>query len=660
MYFPQIERSTSIATGVSENFAGLNRSNMIQDNEFSDMKNCGLEKFPYVSPRAPRRHISHVDDSIETIFTPIDSDDDEFSFTGIAGDKLYYRGKNIDISTDSNLKLPFPYSDATKYPELQSTIPHSVTPYIDDIYVFPSSAGFNVLGLEKKKKSISTNAAKADVTFYTATDDASASGNGESEIRWGGSGGSFNKFGIADEIDISVGDFVNIYYVTTDTFNNCTFNSSNPYIAEQLISDYQNGTPVLDVNGNVQTDESGEIITKPIKRIVTALVTDIFTEKRNSRDIITGFKLMLRDIQGDVASFYKPDGSLVPESGFKLSGSGLVISKYIPDIAYSCEFNGRIFALDLYGKSIYASKLSDPTNFSSLDILVTSSWQYDVSSPGEWVGIAVCGNYLYCFKKNIIYVIFGDNPQNFSLGKNITPGCIDGRSICTLNNHLYYLASDGFYVYSSSVPAHFDKKLGTRKYKSAVSCAYGSKVYISATDEDGIRELIIYDTEKDVFIIEDDLAIVDFCEYRGKLYAATEHDVYKFADGEEDIEYSITSKLFTDATSYLRSVVSLNFILEFEPGSDASIYISYDGLPWKMCGYLLNGKLYHTNDDFNPQKIAEIYESEKAHVPDRVYSQRVPVRFRASNTYQYKIVCHGRVVIQSIQRNVIMAGQEVR
>lgn len=575
---------------------------------------------------------------------------------------MYYRGKDIDISTDSNLKLPFPYSNATMYPELQSSIPHSVTPYIDDIYVFPACSGFNVLGLEKKNKSIKTRAAHQDVIFYTSSDDTTSSGNGESEIKWSVPSNQYggNQFGLADEIDINIGDFVNIYYDTDVTFNNCTFDSSNPYVAEQLISDYQKGTPVLGEDGEPVRDESGEVITKPIKRIVTALVTDINTTKRNDRDIITGFKLMLRDIQGDVASFYTSDGSLVPDNGFRLSESGLVISKYIPDIAYSCEFNGRIFALDPYGKAIYASKLSDPTNFSSLDILVTSSWKYDVSSPGEWVGIAVCGNYLYCFKKNIIYVIFGDNPQNFSLGKKITPGCIDGRSICTLNNHLYYLASDGFYVYSSSVPAHFDKKLGTRKYKSAVSCAYGSKVYISATDEDDVRELIIYDTEKDVFIIEDDLAIVDFCEYRGKLYAATEHDVYKFADGEEDIEYSITSKLFTDATSYLRSVVSLNFILEFEPGSDASIYISYDGLPWKMCGYLLNGKLYHTNDDFNPQKIAEIYESEKAHVPDRVYSQRVPVRFRASNTYQYKIVCHGRVVIQSIQRNVIMAGQEVR
>ena len=653
MYFPHIEKSTSIATGVSENFAGLNRSNLIQDNEFADMKNCGLEKFPFVAPRASRKHIAHVDDEIECIFTPIDSDDDEFSFTGIAGNKLFYRGKKIDVPTDSNLKLPYPYNDAKKYPKLQSSIPRSVSPYIDDIYVFPACSGFNVLGLEKKNKSIYANTATEDVILKTSADDSSPSGHGVSSIEWSNTGtGHKYEFGLADEIDIKVGDFVNIYYETKNTYNNCTFNASNPFVAEQLIEDYQTGSPYKDYHGNDAT--------KPFKRIVSALVTNILTDKTNDRTYISGFELILRDIHGDVASFFNEDGTIVSESGLTLSNSNLRISKYIPDIAYSCEFNGRIFALDPYGKSIYASKLSDPTDFSSLDILVTSSWQYDVSSPGEWVGIASCGNYLYCFKKNIIYVIFGDNPQNFSLGKKITPGCIDGRSICTLNNHLFYLGSDGFYIYSSSVPAHFDNKLGEKKYKSAVSAAYGSKIYISAVDEDNVCELLVYDTEKEVFVIEDDLPVVDFCEYRGKLYAATKHDLYKFDDGDEEIEYSITSKLFTDATSYLRSVVSLNFILEFEPGSDASIYISYDGLPWKMCGYLLNGKLYHTNDDFNPQKIAEIYESEKAHVPDRIYSQRVPVRFRASNTYQYKIVCHGKVVIQSIERNVIMAGQEVR
>lgn len=638
MYFPTIKRENNIAHGVSENFAGLNRSNFCIDNEFSDMKNCGSQQFPFVCARPSRELIYSTDETIKCLHAPPESVDEEFKFTGIADNKLYYRGVEKDISISSPFYLPYPYNDSSKYPELQSTASPSVVSFTDEVYTFPSLAGFNVLGAEIPKSTYQCNNCP-DARFWNLSNTTYGD---YSEIEWYGDNGSSNKFELLENCLIKAGDIVDIIYSADTEINNCTFTSEDPNLIKNLLSEHGTGR----------------------NKIYTATVLEVVTSFRGDYEIVSGFKVALTDIKGNSAYFVGTDGVVIPDSVTNnkniFESINLKIRKHQPLLSYSCEFAGRVFALDPYGKNIYASKLLEPMNFTQYDGKSDSSWYTEVSSPGEWVGIIASGNYVYCFKKDIVYVLFGDNANNFTIGKTFTPGCIDGRSICVSNNYIYYLSSGGLYCYSASVPTRVDQKLGEFKYTAAVCKAFDSKIYMAATREDGTRELVVYDTEKNVFFIEDDLEIVDFVVYRNHIYAATPHEVYKFNSGSEDFEFSVTSKQFTDASSYMRSVVSLNFRMKFAPGSDASVYISYDDNDWQMCGYIINGKIYHPNSSLDVDRIKENIAGDVSHKPNSIYMQRVPVRFRASNTYKYKIVCHGSVVIESIERNIAMAGQEMR
>lgn len=637
MYLPKLHSGRRTVTQVSDNFGGLNRSEAISDNEFSDMKNCGNFKFPFVSKRESRNILQSFDDEIKYCLPPIDLFDEEITgFTGICGDKFYYRGAEKSLSEQTIDRIPYPYNDAKLYPQLADKVStRSFTKFGNIYYSYPQFTYYNSYEADVSNPnwSYSLSGSYFCLRTYNSFTHVYADGG----VKFDGVEKS--------SVSIKVGDRVTLWYSTSVKKNNCTVDASNPDVKKTLIDEYNSS------NG----------------AIVSAYVRDII---KSTDGIIRSLYLQLYDIKGKSVFPFKSDGSgrLIYVAGgsaeyieknCKCYISKIRISKYVPEIIYTCEFAGRVFGLDAYGEYIYASKLNAPLNFTQYDGLTDSSWYTEIDSSGEWTGMIVNSSYLYCFKRDIVYVLYGDNAKNFSVAKSFGPGCVDGRSICIVNNNIYFMASDGIYVYGSGVPQKISEKLGNWTYKEGVCCGYGSLLYACLKNNDG-SELFVFDTDKGIWYRHDDIDIVGFYVHNNKLYGATKHDFICFGDGCEDFEYSVTSKLFTDATSYMRSIVSLYFRLRLGTNSEATVYISYDGGDWQKCGHIENGKLYDTNNSKSVTDIAEDFDDDKLHKPNSVYSQRVPVRFRAASTYQYKIVCRGNVVIEAIERDVGVNGRAKR
>lgn len=665
MYLPMIKNNRQKATAVSENFGGLNRSDTIADNEFEDMKNCGNMHFPFISKREPRLIKESYDEEISHVFAPVDDIDDSVSFTGISGNVFYYKGKKQSTNfTYERNKLPYPYSDKNLYPLIHSEMAKkeiAAAPFGNFICFYPSATSFSTLG---EGAGIS-----AGIFNYVKT----YTGNDLYFVGYSSNSFAITRKSYMDVSNIRVGDRVNISYSTKFKRNNCTVNADSPIVKKILLENYDKAYVYDSTNGYCYGADS--------EPIVTAIVTQV-----SSGTNFSEIRFKLYDIKGNLTAFvdpqndncqnlyYKSNSSYsgineysythpcfgYTSAGYPYTNSGTItISKYVPDIKYVCEFAGRMFGLDYYGNYIYASKLNEPLNFTTYDGLSDSSWYTEINSSGEWTGICACGSYLYCFKKDRVYVLYGDNSKNFTVAKSFSPGCTSAKSICVVNNFLYYMASDGIYCYNAGVPSKISDKLGEFKYTDAVCHGFGSLLYCCLkTDEKS--ELFVFDTEKNIWYRHDEIDIVGFYVYKNKLFGATKHDFICFGDGCEDFEYSVTSKIFTDATSYMRSIVSLYFRMKLSAGSEATVFVSYDGGEWNKCGFVQNGKLYDTNSSKSVSEFTGVYEEGKAHRSDIIYSQRVPVRFRAANTYQYKIVCHGNVIIEAIERDIGINGRARR
>ena len=195
-----------------------------------------------------------------------------------------------------------------------------------------------------------------------------------------------------------------------------------------------------------------------------------------------------------------------------------------------------------------------------------------------------------------------------------------------------------------------------RKYTGAVCCGFDGILYCSCT-YDGGKELLTYDIEKNLWFTDEHLDIVSFCVHNNKLYGATNDKVYVFGEGSYPDEWYVVSKKFDDSSSALRSLCTLLFRLNIPGGSDACVYISYDGGDWIKCGDVIRGKL--TNFDNSKYSLDGIDE-ETLHKASESYYQKFPVRFRCASSYQFKLVCHGDVTLESLERTVSINGSYQR
>lgn len=62
-------------------------------------------------------------------------------------------------------------------------------------------------------------------------------------------------------------------------------------------------------------------------------------------------------------------------------------------------------------------------------------------------GLTTFANHVILFKKYTMHELFGEDSTNFQMQNPYGVGCISDRSIVQTNNGLYWLASDGVYVY---------------------------------------------------------------------------------------------------------------------------------------------------------------------------------------------------------------------
>ena len=275
------------------------------------------------------------------------------------------------------------------------------------------------------------------------------------------------------------------------------------------------------------------------------------------------------------------------------------MERRVPDLDYVTECDNRVWGCSSKENVIYACRLGDPTNWFSYRGIAADSYAVTVGSDGAFTGAATCMGYALFFKENTLHKLYGSKPSDFQLSSLRCRGVAKGaaRSLCVINETLYYLSPDGVMAWDGSIPTKVSTALDParlRNVKSALGGALDGRYYLHLVRGSGEAQtirLLVYDTERGLWQ-EEDVCSYEMTGSGGQLYLwdgkavwaadAEREENWQRADGlEEGVRFELVSGdigLDRPEEQYLSR---LTLRLEAEAKSRFELAVSYDGGAWE-------------------------------------------------------------------------------
>ena len=268
------------------------------------------------------------------------------------------------------------------------------------------------------------------------------------------------------------------------------------------------------------------------------------------------------------------------------AGNGTTVVREVPDLKYLCEDGNRLWGCT--GDTIHASKLGDPFNWNVFDLLETDSWALTPASSGEFTGCINYQGYPTFFKEDRLYKVYGALPSAFSVVDSpclgVAAGCSDTLALAW--GSLFYLGTNGLMIYTGSLPRPVGQELGNTRFIGGSAGSDGLKYYASLTDPAGGCKLYVYDVQRGLWHIEDELAAVNLCRVEGDLYCMDADGniwilgeakaVPEDAAEEEAVNWVAEFSDFTHDDPNHKGVSKLQLRLGLEKGSCMTVKIQFD------------------------------------------------------------------------------------
>ena len=316
------------------------------------------------------------------------------------------------------------------------------------------------------------------------------------------------------------------------------------------------------------------------------------------------------------------DGSVSREF---VSAEVVELERRVPDMDYLTECDNRVWGCSNKENVIYACKLGDPTNWFSYRGIAADSYAVTVGSDGPFTGAATCMGYALFFKENALHKLYGSKPSDFQLSSLRCRGVARnaGRSLCVLNETLYYLSADGVMAWDGSLPTKVSTALDAARLSNvqrALGGALDGRYYLClsrGSGEENTARLLVYDTERGLWQ-EEDLRAEEMAGTGGQLYlwdgqALWAADPSREPDGQntDGVERSIPFALTTgdigmDAPEE-QYLSRLTLRLDAEVPSRLEVSVSYDGGPWeKLAEKTVEAKRQSIDLPFVPRRCGTL------------------------------------------------------
>lgn len=277
--------------------------------------------------------------------------------------------------------------------------------------------------------------------------------------------------------------------------------------------------------------------------------------------------IIIRGVDDKVLTFYENSFTAGTETGT------VTLKRDVPDLDFLCESNYRLWGTK--GNTIYSSKFMDPLNFNSFDASVADSYAISVGSDGEFTGCVPFSSHICFFKENTLHKLYGSKPSNFQIVTSQVYGVQEGseRSICIINETLFYKGVGGVYAYTGGVPELVSTKFGTRKFSEACAATDGSVYYISMR-EGNVWHVFAYDVRRNMWMHEDNTHCVDMSFHEGYVYFLTAGGELLRVDNsvdQSDIEWSVTFCPFNETVNERKGYSKFHMRLELGAGSTLAV-----------------------------------------------------------------------------------------
>lgn len=315
------------------------------------------------------------------------------------------------------------------------------------------------------------------------------------------------------------------------------------------------------------------------------------------------------------------DGSVSREF---VSAEVVELERRVPDMDYLTECDNRVWGCSNKENVIYACKLGDPTNWFSYRGIAADSYAVTVGSDGAFTGAATCMGYALFFKENTLHKLYGSKPSDFQLSSLRCRGVAKGaaRSLCVINETLYYLSPDGVMAWDGSIPTKVSTALDParlRNVKSALGGALDGRYYLHLVRGSGEAQavrLLVYDTERGLWQ-EEDVCSYEMAGSGGQLYLwdgkaiwaadADREENWQQAGGIEDgVSFELVSgDIGLDSPEELY-LSRLTLRLEAEVKSRIEVAVSYDSGAWETLAQLTADGRHCFDVPFVPRRCGSL------------------------------------------------------
>ena len=535
-YLPDLT-ATSTYRVMTETFGGYDHNLRIADGNWYEETNLTSAHFPLFSPRAKRG-------VVEELNNPQGIAAKE-SLAYVDGDTLYYNNMPVEGITLSTAPVDCPKRLVGMGAYL-CIFPDGVYVNVQDLTdCGPLGANFSV-----NDQTISLQPCRVDGTAYDLSD-VTVSG-------------------------VPPTDPVNGQYWIDD--------SGAVHVLKQYSTASQSWVEIPTVYCKIQTEGIGEAFNEfdgvRISGLTYSGDNDALMgqiENLNADNVVRGKGSDYIIVTGLIDQAYSYTGSVQVE-------------RRIPVMDHVCELDNRLWGCH-YGmqdgvpvNEIYASALGDPKVWNRFAGISTDSYAVSVGSDGPFTGMISHLGYVLAIKEDCIHKIYGTMPSNFQISTTNCRGVQKGseRSLCIVNERLYYKSRTDICTYDGSLPVSISEVFAGQAYSNARAGTLGSKYYISMQDAAGNWHMFVFDSERGIWHREDDTRAMMFTTFRDDLfYIDEESGCIMSAAGkngalEGDVAWEATSGIIGYEYPDFKYLSRFNLRVRMEEHSYCEIYVQYD------------------------------------------------------------------------------------